>query len=216
MSNDNNPLLHVQFRIPFDCIHASDVEPAIAELLSRSRIQLDDLAGENTPHTWANTMATLDDLAEPLDWAMGIVRHLEAVVTYPEPRAAHNAVEPLVSAFYTSIPLHPGLWRNIKAYAATEDARALTGTRHRFLQKTIDTFRRQGADLDAPGKARLEKIDVDLALATTKFSEHVLDSTNAWDLVITDQATLAGLPPTALAMARQSAMAIAGGPASVA
>ena len=84
---------------------------------------------------------------------MGIVRHLEAVVTYPELRAAHNAVEPL-GAFYT-IPLHPGLWRNIKAYAATEaTARALTRTRHRFRQKTIDTFRRSSMPLAKPASRR--------------------------------------------------------------
>ena len=66
-------------------------------------------------------MRALDLLTEPLDYAMGVVRHLESVATYPELRAAFNAVQPEVSAFYTGIPLNAGLWKGIKAYAATPE-----------------------------------------------------------------------------------------------
>ena len=150
-------------------------------------------------------MHALDTLTEPLDWAMGVVRHLESVATYPELRAAFNAAQPEVSAFYTGIPLNAGLWRNIKAYAATPEAAQLSGARRRFLHKTIETFRRHGADLDPAGKKRLEEIDVELTQITTKFAENVLDSTNAFELVLTNEAELAGLPPTAIASARESA-----------
>src|SRR5439155_7597726 len=100
-----------------------------------------------------------------------------------------------------------GLWTNIKAFAATPEAKSLTGERRRYLTKTVDTFRRHGADLDAAGKKRLEEIDVELTQVTTKFSENVLDSTNAFELVLTDEKDLAGLPPTAVASARESAQA---------
>ena len=113
---------------------------------------------------------------------MGVVRHLESVATYPELRAAFNAAQPEVSAFYTGIPLDAGLWSNIKAYAATPEAAQLTGARRRFLHKTIETFRRHGADLEPAGKKRLEEIDVELTQITTKFAENVLDSTNAFEL----------------------------------
>ena len=99
----------------------------------------------------------------------------------------------------------PGLWQALQSYSATAKAGALSGTRRRFLTKTVDSFRRHGADLDAAGKARLEAIDIELATVTTKFSENVLDATNAFELVITDEAGLAGLPPTAVAAARESA-----------
>ena len=132
-------------------------------------------------------MHALDKLTEPLDYAMGVVRHLESVATYPELRAAYNAVQPEVSAFYSGIPLNDGLWKRIKAYAATARPRSSTGARRRFLHKTVDTFRRHGADLDAAGKKRLEEIDVELTQITTKFAENVLDSTNAFELVITDE-----------------------------
>ena len=84
-------------------------------------------------------------------------------------------------------------------------AARLSGERRRFLTKTMDSFRRHGAELDPAGKKRLEEIDVELTRLTTKFAENVLDSTNAFELLITDEAQLAGLPPTAVATARASA-----------
>ena len=202
----SNPLVTVQFRIPFDRIRAEDVEPAAAELLRGARARLEAIGKAEGERTFANTMAALDELTEPLDYAMGVVRHLESVATYPELRAAFNAVQPEVSAFYSSIPLQEPLWRAIQDFAATLDGKSLLGERRRFLDKTMDTFRRHGADLDPAGKKRLEEIDVELTQVTTKFAEHVLDSTNAFELIITDPAKLAGLPPTAVASARESAV----------
>jgi oligopeptidase A len=200
-----NPLLSVQFRVPFDRIQAADVEPAVAALLKDARERLEALATASGERTYENTMQALDLLTEPLDYAMAVVRHLEGVATYPELRAAYNAVQPDVSAFYTGIALHQGLWHGIKSFAATPAGASLSGARGRYLRKTMDTFRRHGADLDPQGKKRLEEIDVELTRQTTKFSENVLDSTNAFELVITNEADLAGLPPTALASARESA-----------
>jgi oligopeptidase A len=200
-----NPLLALEFRIPFDRIRAADVEPGAAELLRDARARLNAIAGQPGERTFSNTMRALDHLTEPLDCAMGVVRHLESVATYPELRAAFNAVEPVVSAFYSGIPLQEGLWKGIKAYAATAEGAGLAGERRRFLAKTVDDFRRHGADLDGADKKRLEEIDVELTRLTTKFSENVLDSTNAFDLLIASEAELAGLPATALASARESA-----------
>ncbi len=202
---DSNPLLDPQFRIPFDRIRAEHVEPACAALLAAARARLATLAAPAAARTFDNTLHALDTLTEPLDWAMGVVRHLESVATYPELRAAFNAAQPDVSAFYTGIPLESGLWLNLKAFAATPEAASLTGERRRFLHKTVASFRRHGADLDPAGKQRLEAIDVELTQITTKFSENVLDSTNAFELVLTDEADLAGLPPSAIASARESA-----------
>jgi oligopeptidase A len=204
-SPDKNPLLRVEFRIPFDRIRAEHVQPAASQLLTEARARLAALAAPDGERTFDNTMRALDDMTEPLDWAMAVVRHLESVATYPELRAAFNAAQPEVSAFYSGIPLDAGLWNNVKAYAATPEAAALKGERRRFLHKTVDTFRRHGADLDPAGKKRLEAIDVELTQITTKFAENVLDSTNAFELVLTKESDLAGLPPTAVASARESA-----------
>jgi oligopeptidase A len=200
-----NPLLQIQFEIPFDRIHAAHIEPAIQELLRKSAANLEALAADPEPRTFTNTMLALERVTEGLDYAMSVVRHLEGVRTTPELRAAYNAVEPPVSEFYSRIPLHEGLWKQLHAFAATPEAARLTGTRRRFLTKTIDSFRRHGAELDASGKAQLAEIDVELSRLTTKFSENVLDSTNAFELIIVDEKQLAGLPATAVAAARQSA-----------
>ena len=201
----DNPLLEVRFRIPFDQIRPEHIEPAISELLTDARERLDRLTADPEPRTFANTMLALDSLTERLEYGMGIVKHLEGAATTPELRVAYNAVQPEVSAFYSSLPLNEALWKTIKGYASTAEAQQLTGTRKRYLQKTIDSFRRHGAELDPEGKKKLAELDVELARLTIKYSENVLDSTNAFELVIRDQAKLAGLPESATAAARASA-----------
>ncbi len=202
---DQNPLLEIHFRIPFDRIRAEHVEPASSELLREARERLEGIASSPGPRTWDNTMHALDGLTEKLDYAMGVVRHLEAVATYPELRAAFNAVQPQVSAFYSGIALHAGLWQAIKTYNGTPEGAALSGERRRYLVKTMEAFRRAGADLDPVQKKRLEEIDVELSTVTTKFGENVLDSTNVFERVFSSEGDLAGLPPTAVASARESA-----------
>jgi oligopeptidase A len=200
-----NPLLQVEFQIPFDQIRAEHVEPAVAELLSDARAQLAQLTSDTGPRTFSNTMEPLDALTERLDYTVGIARHLEAVATTPELRAAYNTVQPLVSAFYSSLPLNESLWQAVQTYSITDEAKGLSGARKRFLEKTIDNFRRHGAELDAPGKARIAEIDVELSKLTIRFSENVLDSTNEFELVIADESKLSGLPESAVAMAAESA-----------
>jgi oligopeptidase A len=196
-----NPLVQIQFRIPFDKIHAADVVPAVDQLLVESQQRLDETIRSEHP------LQALDVMTEKLDYAMSVVRHLEAVATTTELRDAHNAVQPKVSAFYSSLPLNQDLWKAIQHYAASSESKALDSTMRRFLTKTIDSFKRHGAELDPPGKARLQEIDVALAETTTKFSQNVLDSTNAFELVITEEDRLKGLPPAATAAARASAEA---------
>ncbi|HSR05915.1 MAG TPA: M3 family metallopeptidase, partial [Bryobacteraceae bacterium] len=194
-----NPLLNITFRVPFDQIQASQVEPAIDELLADANRRLGETIASVEP------LHALDTMTERLEYAMNVVRHLESVATTPELRAAFNAVQPKVSVFYSSLPLNEDLWNAIKRYAATAEGKSLTGAMKRYQTKTIDSFKRHGADLPPAGKARLKEIDVALTEATTKFSENVLDSTNAYELVLTEETKLAGLPPAAVAAARASA-----------
>src|SRR5271163_2193172 len=98
-----NPLFEIQFRVPFDQIKVSDVEPAIDELLADAARRLEQAVTSSDP------LQALDTMTERLDFAMGVVRHLESVATTPELRAAHNAVQPKVSAFYSSLPLNEEL-----------------------------------------------------------------------------------------------------------
>ena len=204
-SGHPNPLLEQSFRVPFDRIRAEEIQPAVSELLAGARAGVEAIAAAPAPRTYGNTLQRYDRLTERLDYAMSVVRHLEAVATRPELRAAYNAVQPEVAAFHAGIPLHEGLWNAIRDYDGSPETTQLDAVRRRFLTKTVDDFRRHGAELDAAGKMRLEEIDVELSRLTTKFAENVLDSTNAFELLITDEARLAGLPPSAVTAARESA-----------
>lgn len=201
----DNSLLTERFPIPFDAIKAEHVEPAIDLLLKQMNFRLADLGRPELPRTYADVLLTLDKMTEPLDVAIAVVRHIESVATTPEFRAAHNAVQGPVSAFYTSIPLNAGVWGAVKAVNESSEAENLGPVHRRFLQKTVTGFRRAGADLDTEGKKKLEELDVALTKATTKFAENVLDATNAYELLITDEAKLSGLPESARIAARESA-----------
>ncbi|WP_437587630.1 M3 family metallopeptidase [Sorangium sp. So ce1000] len=200
-----NPLLTLGFEIPFDRIRSEHVEPAVRALLQDARARLDALVAAPGPRTYDNTLAALEAVTERLDRAMNVVSHLESTSTTPALRAAYNAVQPEVSEFLSGIALNEGVYGALKAFAATPEASALTGPRRRFLKKTLDDFRRSGAELDPAGKKRLSEIDVELATLTLRFSQNVLDATNAFEFVVDDTARLAGLPPSAIEAARQSA-----------
>lgn len=200
-----NPLLDIQIPIPFDQVQPAHVEPAMEQLIAQSQAAIEAIANTTAPLTYENTLHALDAATERLDYAMTVVRHLESVTTTPELRAAHNAVEPKVSEFYSRIPLHAGLWKVLKAYSVTAEAQQLAPVKRRNLTKTLDYFRRAGADLDEAGQTRLAAIDVELAQVTTTFSEHVLDATNAFEEIFTDESRLKGLPESALAAAKASA-----------
>ncbi|MCY4587394.1 MAG: M3 family metallopeptidase [Bryobacterales bacterium] len=204
-ANSTNPLLEIKFKIPFDQIKAEHVEPAVDALIAEAQQNIDAIAADPDPRTYDNTLRALEGAVETLEYAMSVVSHLESVATYPELRDAYNTVEPKVSAFDSKIPLNEALWKQIKRFSETEEAALLCGSRARFLKKTLDKFRRSGADLDEGGKARLNELNVQLARATTKYSQNVLDATNTFELIIEDEAQLAGLPPSAVALARQDA-----------
>jgi oligopeptidase A len=203
----DNPLLVHRFPIQFDAVKAEHVEPAIEMLLEEMRRRLAGLGNPNIAPTYERILIGLDKMTEPLDFAMAVVRHLEAVVTTPEMRAAHNAVQGPVSFFYTSIPLDTNVWSAVKAVSESPEVENFAPVHKRFLKKTVSGFRRAGADLDDEGKRKLEALDVALTEATTKFSENVLDATNAYELLITDERKLAGLPESARTAARESAKA---------
>jgi oligopeptidase A len=200
-----NPLFAIGFEVPFHEIRAEHVVPAIEALLAEAKRRIEEIAAPVPARTYENMLAALEDATERLELAVTIVDHLESVCSEPALREAHNKVQPEVGAFFASIPLHEKLWAALKELAATDDARGLTGVKRRFLDKTIDDFKRHGADLPPSGKQRLEAISRELTEITNTFSQNLLDSTAAWELIVEDEAKLAGLPESAREQARASA-----------
>ncbi len=202
--DDGNPLLSTPFEIPFHRIQAEHVEPAIGQLLSRARQDLDAFIACE-PDTFEGLILGLEDLTDALERAFNVVRHLESVASTPPLRAAFNAVQPEVSAFFSGIPLNEGLWRVLQSYASGKEASGLRGPRRRYLDKTMRSFRRHGAALGDEEKAKLQAVDRELATLTTKFAQNVVDATSDFELLLTDRSQLAGLPESAVEAARESA-----------
>ncbi len=189
-----NPLLFDGFRIPFHRMRASHVDPGIRTVLARGNERLEAMATDSSPPTWATVMEPLDAMTRWVAEHVTPASHLVAVAETPELTAAYNAVLPEISSFWTRLSIHQGLWALVRAYADTDEAAALDPLRTRHLEKTIRAFRRAGADLDDEGRARLETLKVELSKLEQKFSENVLDATAAFELEVTDEDRLAGIP----------------------
>jgi len=204
----SHPFLASTFEIPWSQLDAEHVEPDIGLALERAQAAVDAVAAQDLGRlTFESTFLALERSTEGLNEAWAKVSHLQSVADSPALRAAHNAMLPKVTAFYARIPLNPELWRRLKAFAASPEASGLQGVRRRFLEETAADFRQAGADLPPDQRARLEALQSELAQLTQKFSENVLDATNAWQLVIEDEARLAGLPANAKGAAGQNAAA---------
>ena len=200
-----NPLVSIPFDVPFQSIRAEHVVPAVDELIALAQGKLDQIIAVESERTYANTLGALEDATDMLGVAVTIIGHLESVATTPELREAYNQARPKASEFWSSIPLNADLYAALKAYAETDDAKALSAVQARLLKKTLDEFRRHGAELGADDKARLREIDVELTRKTTSFAQNTLDETNDYELVLTDEAQLAGLPQSERDAARESA-----------
>ncbi|MDP2957047.1 MAG: M3 family metallopeptidase [Longimicrobiales bacterium] len=206
MTREVNPLLSDDFRIPFHEIRAEHLEPGIRKALAEAQAEVDAVAADGSLPTWSNTVERLDRAVERLTRRIAPAAHLVSVVETPELREAYNAVLPEMSAFWSRLPLDEGLWARVRAFAETGEAASLTGLRRRHLDKTVREFRRAGADLAPERKARLEALQVKLDQLQQRFSENVLDATAAYELLVTDEARLGGVPESAVRRARAQAV----------
>lgn len=198
-----------EFAIRWSTLTAERVEQDIGAALAEAKRRIDSLASASgdAALSFENTLAALETATEDLSRAWGLVGHLDAVRNSEALRQAYNAMLPQVSAFFAEITLNEGLWKRIQAYSATAEARGLDGARKRLLDETLLDFRQSGADLPPEKKERLKALKAELAQVTQKYSEHVLDSTNAWELLVENEAELDGLPQINKDAARASAEA---------
>jgi oligopeptidase A len=203
----NDPFLDSSFHIRWTALKPELVEPAIHAALERAEAALRRIEGAEGRPTFEGTFLALDEATDALNRAWARVAHLQAVADSPALREAHNSVLPKVSVFLAGIPLRPALWARLKAFAELPEAAELGAVRARFVGETLAEFREAGAELPPDGRARLEAIQAELAQLTQAFADHVLDATNAWQLVVDDEARLDGLPAQAKARAQASAAA---------
>jgi len=201
-----HPYLAPDFEVRWSTLTPDAVEPDITHALETARAAIAAIKAQApATATYATTFEALEAATEDLSRGWGRLQHLDSVADNPAQRMALNAMLPAVTEFFSSIPLDSGLWEIIRHVGQSPEIPTLDPIRQRFVHETLTDFREAGADLPADQKARISEIDSELSKVTKQYSEHVLDSTNAWELVVTEEARLAGLPQSAMDAAAANA-----------
>ncbi len=201
----DNPLLDFSGLPRFDRLTPADVQPAISALLDRGRALIERLTADDLAATWADFAAPLSDGFEQLSRAWGMVSHVHSVNDIPAWRDAYNGMLPEVSCFYAEVGQNLKLFDKYKAIAASPEYALLSVAQQRIVEHEIRDFRLSGAELPAEDKPRFQAIAEELAQLSAKFSENLLDATNAFAEVLSDESELAGLPEDARQAAREAA-----------
>ena len=201
------PFLNQQDHPSWSKLTPDRIKPEVTLALDRAEKNLDAIrALQANELTFQNTICALEQASHDLDYAWGLVSHLDSVSNSSDLRKAHNEMLPKVSEFGAKIPLDSKLWAAILGYSQTEHAQSLSPIDRRLLEETLADFQEAGADLPDDKKKRLEKISAELAQVTQQFSERVLDATNDWYLEVKEEERLQGLPESAKEAARIAAI----------
>ena len=203
-----HPFLSPDFQVRWSTLGSEHIEPDIRHALEQARQMIESIGSQDlTTATYESSFLALEKATEDLGRGWERLRHLDAVADQPAQRAALHKMLPEVTEFYASIPLDERLWSVLKAVGEESRQMHLDPVQQRFVAETLADFQQAGADLPPAQKARVAAIESLLSKFTQQYAEHVLDSTNAWERVVTDEAQLAGLPESALAAAAASARA---------
>lgn len=199
--------MEIKVPIPWDQIQPQHIVPAVEHHIKVAEGRRLALAKSAGTRTWANTITARDLIAEDLSRAFSLAAHLQSVISSPELRKQFNAAQPLVGRFQCALSLDPAIYVKVKAYAATAEAKALTGAKQRYLQVILDDYRRSGPSLAPEKRARVLELRQELSRLSTQFAQNALDSANSFQLIVPDEAELAGLPAPAKLAAAASAKA---------
>jgi len=200
---NDNPLLHFEELPPFAHIRPEHIEPAIDYLLAENRRRIAALLDEDADPTWENAIEPLEEWDDELERVWSPVSHMNSVVNSDALRAAYNACLPKLSEYGTEMGQNERLYQVYKRLADSEQP--LNATQRKVLENALRDFHLSGVDLSPEKKARYKEISQQLSQLTSRFSENLLDCTNAWQKHIQDETQLAGLPPSALELAGQTA-----------
>ena len=204
--SDSQPFLDPNFQIKWSALTPDHICADVATAIESGKANIAKIKEvQPAEATFENTFGALENATEDLDRSWGRVNHLDSVANSDALREALNEMLPVVSEFSSSISLDGDLWSVLKTFA--ESSPELTPIQERYVQETCDDFKGAGADLAPGAKKRMFEINSELAQETQKYGENVLDSTNAWELLVTDEAELTGLPESAKATAAEDAAA---------
>jgi Zn-dependent oligopeptidase len=186
---------------PFSQIKLDDYKPAFEETIAKAKAEIDEIINNSAAPTFENTIEALDFSGEALDRLSSIFFNLNSAETCDEMQKIAQEVSPLLTAFSNDISLNEDLFKRVKSVYNQKDKLTLTTEQSTLLDKKYKSFTRNGALLSQDKKVRFREIDTELAKLKLTYGENVLAETNNYQLQITNEADLKGLPDGAKEMA---------------
>ena len=204
MTNTSNPLLAGQGLPAFDQIQPGLIVPGMTQLLQELARELTELEAQITP-TWEKLVEPLTRIEERLSWSWGIIGHLMGVKNSPELRQAYETVQPQVVEFISRLSQSKPIYEAFLSLRQGESWGQLDEAQQRIVEASLRDAQLAGVGLVGEKKDRFNAIQLELAEITTKFSNNLLDATKAFQLKLTTPEDIAGLPPSLLSLAAQTA-----------
>lgn len=201
----NNPLLTNSLLPLFSQIKPEHVEPAIDQLLADARTTVEKRLQATKSYTWENLVEPLENADDKLNKAWSPVSHMNSVINSDALRDAYNACLPKLSAYATEMGQNEALFNAYRFIAESPEYPTLTVAQQKIISNALRDFKLSGIALDNEKKQRYKEISQELSKLASNYEEHVLDATNAWSKLLTNEDELTGLPPSALAQAKQTA-----------
>lgn len=190
----NNPLLQPFNTAPFSKIENEHFLPAIKQLIKDTKDEINTITENTDEPTFKNSVEALEHTGEQLNRVTGIFFNLNSAETNEEIQKIAQEVSPLLSDFKNDLLLNEALFKRVKSVYDRKDSMTLSAEESMLLEKQYKGFARNGANLSEDKKEKLRKIDQDLSKLSLTFGEHVLAETNKYELHITDEDKLSGLP----------------------
>ncbi len=200
-----NPLLDISGLPRFAEFKPELVTPAVDELLARNRALTVKLLADDTQPTWQNFVQPFEDANEHLARMWGQVGHLNMVMNGPELREVYNANLPKITQYYAELSQNLALYQKYKAIHDGSGYATLNGEQKKVIENELRDFRLGGAELPADKKARFMAIQEEQSELTSKFSDNLLDATNAYTCVIEDEKEISGIPADECQVAAEAA-----------
>ncbi len=204
-----NPLLE-KFETPFESapfskIKNEDYKPAFIQAIEEAKAEIDAITANPEAPTFANTIEAMELSGEKLGRISSIFFNLNSAETNDEIQEIAQEVSPLLSEFGNDVRLNQDLFERIKIVYNQKESLILTDEQAYLLEKKYKGFSRNGANLNEEDKNKLREIDKQLSMLSLQFGQNVLAETNAYELIITDENDLKGLPQYAIDQAKADA-----------
>ncbi|MEM9867548.1 MAG: M3 family peptidase, partial [Bacteroidota bacterium] len=190
----NNPLLIPFGTAPFEQIKNDHFKPAFLKALKDAKEEIKSISENPEPPTFENTLVALDFAGQHLDRISSLFFNLNSAETNDEIQKIAQEVSPLLSEFNNDIILNEALFQRIKTVFEQREGLQLSEEQKTLLNKRYKSFSRNGANLNEEDKSRLREIDKKLAQLNLKFGENVLAETNKFEMLLTEEDQLSGLP----------------------